>query len=142
PSSLRIIAAFGCAILFAVSSLFPAFYALGWIAFVPFLLGLQQCRSVWQAYGFGLLTGFMAWSFFTSSIAEFVTLFKGYSFFYSAGLASLYWFYCAQSFAIIAVLAYYARRGNAMLWVFPTVLALVLGLYPTIFPWQFGNSQS
>lgn len=137
-----LLAATACAFLFAAPALYPSLYILGWIAFVPFLLGLQHCRNAWQAYGFGLFTGYLAWGLFSYSIAEFVQLFKGYSLAHSIVLASLYWFYCAQSFAIIAVLTQVARRGNAVLWVFPTVLALVLALYPTIFPWQVGNSQS
>jgi apolipoprotein N-acyltransferase len=128
--------------MFAIPALFPKFYLLSWIAFVPFLLGLQRCRNARQAYGFGLLTGFVAFTLCTYWMAEFVRIFKGYSFVLSAGLASLYWLYCAQSFAIIAVLTHYGRRRNATLWVFPTVLALVLAFYPTLFPWQVGNSQS
>jgi apolipoprotein N-acyltransferase len=131
-----------CGALFAIPAMFPKFYLLGWIAFVPFLLGLQRCRSVRQAYGFGVLSGFVAFSLCTYWMADFVRIFKGYSYAHSAGLASLYWLYCAQIFAIIAVLTHYGRRSNAMLWVFPTVLALVLAFYPTLFSWQFGNSQS
>lgn len=136
------VAALSCALLSAFSALFPKFYLLGWIAFVPFLLGLQQCRSAWQAYGFGLLTGFLAFSLSTYWTAEFIRLFRAYSFAHSISLASLYWFYCAQMFAIIAVLTHYGRRGNAVLWVFPTVLTLVFAFYPTLFPWQIGNAQS
>jgi len=135
-------AALSCAFLSAISALFPKFYGLGWIAFVPFLLGLQQCRSARQAYGFGLLTGFLAFSLSTYWMAEFIRIFKAYSFVHSVSLASFYWFYCAQMFAGIAVLTHYGRRGNAVLWVFPTVLTLVFAFYPTLFPWQIGNAQS
>jgi apolipoprotein N-acyltransferase len=115
---------------------------LGWITFVPFLLGLQRCRSVWQAYGFGLLTGFFTFSLGTYWMVEFIQLYKGYSFVHSVSLTSLYWFYCAQQFAIIAALTHYGRRANAVLWVFPTALALVLALFPVPFPWQVGIAQS
>lgn len=135
-------AAMSCAALFAIPALFPKLYLLGWVAFVPFLLGLQRCRSVGQAYGFGALTGFVAFGLCTYWMAEFVRIFKGYSFVSSVGLASLYWLYCAQIFAIIAVLTHYGRRGSAVLWVFPTALALVLAFFPALFPWQLGNSQS
>lgn len=131
-----------CAVLFAIPMLFPEFYLLGWVTFVPFLLGLQHCRSAWQAYGFGLLTGFLACSFSAYWMAEFIQIFKAYSFIRSVGFASLYWLYCAQMFAIIAVLTHYGRRGNAVLWVFPTVLTLVFAFYPNLFPWQIGNAQS
>ena len=136
------VAATSCGALFAIPMLFPGFYLLGWITFVPFLLGLQRCRTAWQAYGFGLLTGFLACSLSAYWMAEFVRLFKAYSFAHSVGLASLYWFYCAQMFGIIAVLTHYGRRGNAVLWVFPTVLTLVFAFYPGLFPWQIGNAQS
>ncbi|MGI1680252.1 MAG: apolipoprotein N-acyltransferase [Cellvibrionaceae bacterium] len=140
------VAALSCAVLSAVSALFPEFYLLGWIAFVPFLIGLQRCQSTWQAYGFGLLTGFLAFSFSTYWMAEFIQLFRDYSFIHSVGLSSFYWFYCAQIFAVIAVLTHYlthlGRHGNAILWVFPTVLSLVFAFYPTLFPWQIGNAQS
>jgi apolipoprotein N-acyltransferase len=135
-------AALSCGALFAIPAMFPKFYLLGWTTFVPFLLGLQRCRSARQAYGFGLLTGFFAFSLSTYWMAEFIGLFKAYSFIHSVGLASLYWFYCAQMFAIIAVLTHYGRRGNAVLWVFPSVLTLVLAFYPVLFPWQIGNAQS
>jgi apolipoprotein N-acyltransferase len=115
---------------------------LGWITFVPFLLGLDRCRSVWQAYGFGLLTGFSTFCFGTFWMSEFIQIYKGYSFTHSVTLASLYWFYCAQMFAIIAVLTYYGRRGNAVLWIFPAALTVVLAFYPAVFPWQIGNAQS
>lgn len=136
------VAALGCASLSAASALFPKFYLLGWIAFVPFLLGLQRCHSAKQAYGFGLFTGLLAFGLSNYWMAEFIRLFKGYSLVHSISLASLYWLYCAQIFGIIAVLTHYGRRANAVLWVFPTVLALVFAFYPTLFPWQLGNAQS
>jgi apolipoprotein N-acyltransferase len=136
------LAALICGALYAIPTLFPKFYLLGWLTFVPFLLGLRRCRSVWQAYGFGLLTGFVAFSLCHYWMAEFIRIFKEYSYFDSVGLASLYWFYCAQAFGIIAVLTHYGRRGNAELWVFPTVLTLVFAFYPALFPWQIGNAQS
>lgn len=142
PWLLVLVLAPACGLMFAAPALYPSLYILNWFAFVPFLLGLQHCRSGWHAYGFGLVTGYLAWGIFSYSIAEFVQLFKGYSVLHSVGLASIYWFYCAQSFGIIAVLVNLARRANAVLWVFPTVLTLVLALYPAIFPWQVGNSQS
>lgn len=131
-----------CGALFAIPMLFPKFYLLGWITFVPFLLGLQRCRSAWQAYAFGVLTGFFACSLSAYWMAEFIQIFKAYSFVHSVGLASLYWLYCAQIFAIIAVLTHYGRHSNAVLWVFPTALALVFAFYPSVFPWQIGNAQS
>ena len=135
-------AALSCAVLLAVSALFPTFYALAWIAFVPFLLGLRQCHSAQQAYGFGLLTGFLTFSLSTYWMAEFIHIFKAYSYLHSASLASLYWFYCAQMFAIIALITHYGRRANTVLWLFPSVLTLMFAFYPTLFPWQLGNSQS
>ncbi len=137
-----LIAATSSGVLFAVPTLFPEFYLLAWLTFVPFLLGLQRCRNVRQAYGYGVLSGFVAFSLSTYWMAEFIRIFKDYSFASSVGLASLYWLYCAQMFAIIAVLTHYGRRGNAVLWVFPTVLTLVLAFYPVLFPWQIGNTQS
>ena len=136
------VAALSCGALVAITGLFPQVYLLGWITFVPFLLGLQRCRSVRQAYGFGLLTGFFTFSLGTYWMAEFIRMYKDYSFVLSVSLASLYWFYCAQQFALIAVLTHYGRRGNAVLWVFPTALALVLALFPVPFPWQVGLAQS
>jgi apolipoprotein N-acyltransferase len=131
-----------CGTLFAIPMLFPNFYLLGWITFVPFLLGLQRCRSAWQAYAFGVLTGFLTCSLSAYWMADFIRIFKGYSFLHSVGLASLYWLYCAQIFAIIAVLTHYGRRSNAVLWIFPTVLALVFAFYPSVFPWPIGSAQS
>jgi len=129
-------------VLFAVSALFPKFYAVAWITFVPFLLGLQQCRSARHAYAFGVLAGFVAFSLSMYWMAEFVQLFKGYSTLHSAALASLYWIYCAQIFAVIAVVTHYARRANTVLWVYPTTLTLVFAFFPTLFPWHVGDSQS
>ena len=134
--------AFSCGALIAIPGLFPNLYLLGWISFVPFLLGLQRCRTAWQAYGYGLLTGFFTFALGTFWMAEFIRIYKAYSFVHSVSLASIYWFYCAQQFALIAVLTHYGRRGNAVLWVFPTALALVLAVYPALFPWQIGTAQS
>lgn len=131
-----------CGVLFAATVLYPGLYLLGWLTFVPFLLGLERCRNARQAYGFGVLSGFVAFAVATSWMAEFIHIFKEYSYVHSASLASLYWLYCAQMFGIIAVLTHYGRRGNAVLWVFPTVLTLVLAFYPVLFPWQIGHGQS
>jgi apolipoprotein N-acyltransferase len=136
------VTALSCGALVAFTGLFPQLYLLGWITFVPLLLGLQRCQSTWQAYGFGLLTGFFTFCLGTFWMTEFIQLYKGYSLVHSVSLASLYWFYCAQQFAIIAVLTHYARLANAVLWVFPTALALVLALFPVPFPWQVGIAQS
>lgn len=135
-------AALSSGAMFGIPAMFPQFYLLAWVSFVPFLLGLQQCRTAWQAYGFGLLTGFFAYAIATYWMTEFIQLFKAYSYLHSISLASLYWVYCAQIYAIVAILSHYGRRGGAMLWVFPTVLALVFAFYPTLFPWQLGNNQS
>jgi apolipoprotein N-acyltransferase len=135
-------AAITCGTLFAIPAMFPELYLVAWIAFVPFLLGLQHCRGVRHAYVFGLLAGFVGFGLCTYWMAEFVRLFKGYSVGHSVVLASLYWLYCGQTFAVIAVLTHYARRGNAMLWAFPTALAVVLAFFPMLFPWRFGVSQS
>jgi len=142
PVLWRTFTAISCGALLGISALYPSLYLLGWVGFVPFLLGLQSCRSAWQAYGFGLLAGFVAFALSTYWMAEFARLLREYSFIHSVCLASIYWLYCAQLFAIIAVLTHYVRRGNAMLWVFPTILTLAFAFYPMLFPWQLGNAQS
>lgn len=136
------IAALTSAVLLGLSALFSNLFILTWVAFVPFLFGLNRCKNRKQAYGFGLFSGFVIFALSSYWMAEFIQLFKHYSLIKSIVLASIYWLYCSHLFALIAVFTHYFQRYNAILWVFPTLLALGFAFFPTLFPWQLGNGQS
>lgn len=132
-----LLTALGC----ALSSLFPSLHLLGWVALVPFYVGLQRCRGYRQSAWFGFITGLLTFGLSTYWMAEFITLFKNYRLVSAVAMASVYWCYCALIFVVVAIVTHRARQTRCELWLFPLALALVFAWFPVLFPWQLGNGQ-
>jgi apolipoprotein N-acyltransferase len=129
------------AALSALSSLYPGLFILGWIALVPFVVGLQLSQGLVRVCGFAFLTGLLTFGLSTYWMAEFITIFKGYSYAASIGLASVYWCYCALMFVVIGVVTHFGKQRGTQFWLFPLALSAVFAFFPVLFPWQLGNAQ-
>lgn len=128
--------------MLALSSLFPAFFVLAWVAFVPLLIALRQAQSLFHAYRLGLCAGLVLYAMSTYWMVDFIQLLDDYSLPISVGFASLYWFYCAQMLGLIATLNYYCRKNNSELWAFAVIVCAVFAFFPTLFSVQVGETQS
>lgn len=127
--------------LLALSSLYPALFALAWIAFVPLLIALRGA-DVKTAYGLGLLAGVALYVICTHWMVDFLMLLQGYSLPHSVALSAFYWFYCAHLIALTAVGTAILCRRFSPVWAFPLVLTVAFAAFPTLFTVQVGETQS
>ncbi len=117
-------------------------YWLTWLALVPLLFALEN-TSVGRAYVLGLLMGGVTFVLGMYWILDFIRISKGLGGAIAWGLAAVYWFYCAQLFAIFcAVFRWVSKHsGWPLLVLFPLLLTLVSTLYPMLFAMRLSESQ-
>ncbi len=119
------------------------FFLCGWFCFVPLLIALDN-RSNIQAYLIGSTTGFIALSIGFYWITSWAENAIRTPFPFSILFNLLYAFCVGQSFGLIAVLYCWIRRK--LQWdemvIFPVVFVSVLSLFPMIFEFKIGDSQS
>jgi apolipoprotein N-acyltransferase len=128
--------------MLAMASLYPAYYALAWVAFIPLLHGLHKSGSVYHAYKLGLVSGMTLYGMSTYWLVDFILIFKEYDQVAAVAASSLYWFYCAHMIAIISVLTWYSKRIYPLVWLFPVLVVIAFAYYPTLFSAQVGDTQS
>ncbi|MES9991363.1 MAG: apolipoprotein N-acyltransferase [Candidatus Thiodiazotropha sp.] len=129
-------------ILLAISSLYPSFFLLTWIAFIPLVFAVQNSQSLLSAYILGLCSGFTLYSISTYWLVDFIMIFKGYGTITSVALSSLYWIYCAQMLALVSALTWHYKKYYSLIWLFPILITIAFAYYPTLFSVQVGETQS
>ncbi|WP_171909935.1 apolipoprotein N-acyltransferase [Aquisalimonas asiatica] len=130
-------------LLLSLPFLLPQAFVAGWVALVPLLMALEN-RSLKGAWLLGLVAGLTAWASGTYWMADFFSLFKGYSAPWHTAAAAVYWLYAAQAFALAALALQWLRRvtGLSDLLLVPIVFVGVLNLFPVLFPLRPGEGQS
>ena len=91
------ISAIGLGISFVNDDLF----LLPWICFIPFLFALKDV-TVKRAYCLGLIFGGIFFVIASFWIVGFLLKMSDITVAYAISLASVYWIYCAQQFALLA----------------------------------------
>lgn len=130
-------------VLLGLPYLYPDLFLLSWLAFVPLLFALRMA-TLKQAYWIGLLFGAgfypLAWYWFV----EFAQVLKGYPFALALLLSCLFWLYCAQLTALLALGYHFLQRHLPVtpLLLFPLCVVTAWSLWPMLFPVQLGESQS
>lgn len=133
--------------LVAVPFLSSGFYGLIWVAFVPLLLAIEQA-GLRASYGLGLASGLMFSMIAGYWITDFLVIAKGYSAAPSLLLGMIFWLFCAQATALIALALNALRRLSQRFLavhdfvLFPLVLAAVYGLMPMLFPFHPADTQT
>ncbi len=129
-------------LLLALPALNPDWYLAGWIGFVPLLIALQGA-SIARAYLVGTCTGFILYSCIAYWIADYIHLFKGVPYGQGVLWGALFWLYCSQLMAALAVAATWLKRLEVTdLVAFPLLSVLIFALFPMLFSVQLGEGQS
>src|SRR2546428_6009733 len=138
--SSKFLACFFSAALLALPYLFPPFFPLSWVAFVPLLWAVQHV-TIRQGLLFGWLTGIIAhlvgfyWLNYT------IKVFGGYSYELSAVIFLLFGAYSGLPFALFTLLV--RRCGFGPLSLFPALFWVAIEFwFPSLFPWHLAGSQS
>ena len=130
-------------ILLSLSFLDATYYFFAWFAFVPFLMAINKA-SLLRSYFLGFLSG-LVFSISTAYwIVNFLILSKGYSFGLSVLWSLVFWLYCAQLSAFIALVFIFLkhRRKVHEFILFPLVIVTVYSAFPMLFTVRLGESQS
>src|SRR2546427_3154299 len=138
--SSKFLACFFSAALLALPYLFPPFFPLSWVAFVPLLWAVQHV-TIRQGLLFGWLTGIIAhlvgfyWLNYT------IKVFGGYSYELSAVIFLLFGAYSGLPFALFTLLVRLCGFGPLSL--FPALFWVAIEFwFPSLFPWHLAGSQS
>lgn len=121
----------------------PTLYFLPWFALVPFLYALRGCSLI-AAYAMGLLFGMVLFIGILYWVVPFLQLANELSNWMALLLGFLYWLYCAQSFALLAVgLRWVGMGRKGCEWFFLPLLGTVITHhFPMVFPGDFSLTQS
>jgi apolipoprotein N-acyltransferase len=130
------------ALTLSASFIYEDLFFLPWVCFVPFLMALEGV-SIKRAYCLGLVFGCVFFAIASYWVVGFLKQISSISFSYAALLASSYWVYCAQQFALLAaVIVWFSKRQAKSEWLslslFSTLLFYTL---PMIFPADLSVTQ-
>lgn len=138
--SSKFCAAVATSVFLAIPFLFPSFFVLAWIAFVPLFWVIEGARIRdallwgWLVGGIANLVGFY-WLPYT------IRVFGGFSYGASVVIFLLYVLLEAVQFALFA---FFVRIvGFGPLFLFPALLWIAFEFFfPHLFPWHLANTQA
>lgn len=141
--TLPVLAVLLSALLWVIAFHCSMFFVLPWFGLVPFLWALQR-TSVAGAYGFGLLFGFILFLGITYWIAPFFSKINDWPLIAAFFLVGLYWFFCAQIFALLAMLLrlLQPRWVGAQWWALPVLGTVAFHQFPWVFAGDLSLTQS
>lgn len=118
-------------------------FLVTWVGLVPFLFSLEGV-SIKRAYCLGAVFGCLFFAIGSYWIVGFLQQMSGLKLAYCILLASVYWFYCAQLFAVLACLVVlFARWRPGSEWLsFPLFGTLLFFALPVVFPADLSITQS
>ena len=130
-------------LLLSIPFLSPSHYWLAWIGFVPLLIAIKD-TNLRRSYCLGSIAGLVFSISAGYWIIDFLMLSKGYTALLSTLFAILFWLYCAQIIALIALLytAIKQRINMHDYLLFPLILVSIFSAYPMIFTVHLGETQS
>lgn len=138
--SSKFYAVIATSVFTAIPFLFPSFFALAWIAFVPLFWVIEGARIRdallwgWLVGGIANLVGFY-WLPYT------IRVFGGFSYPLSVIVFLLYALLEALQFALFALLVRIVGFGP--LFLFPALLWIAFEFFfPHLFPWHLANTQA
>jgi apolipoprotein N-acyltransferase len=130
-------------VLLSLSVLDAGHYLFAWIAFVPFLIAINGA-SLRKSYWLGFISGL---AFCISAgywVVDFFMLSKGYDLSLSVVWSLIFWLYCAQLNAIIALTFSWLKRRSSVheFILFPLIMVTLYAAFPMLFTVRLGESQS
>ncbi|MES2673826.1 MAG: apolipoprotein N-acyltransferase [Pseudomonadota bacterium] len=130
------------ALSLAASVINENLFLLTWVGLVPFLFSLEGV-SFKRAYGLGAVLGYLFFAISSFWIIEFLQKSSELKLAYCVLLASIYWFYCAQLFALLACLIVGLARWRPQSQWFSLALcgSLLFVALPVVFPADLSITQ-
>lgn len=130
-------------LLLSLSFLDEGYYLFAWVAFVPLLWAINGVGLL-RAYGLGLISGL---AFCLSAgywIVNFLMLSKSYELSSSIAWSLVFWLYCANLNALVAVVFNWLRRRTRVhdFILFPLVIVTAYSAFPMLFTVRLGESQT
>lgn len=130
-------------LLLSLSFLDEEYYLFAWVAFVPLLWAINGVGLL-RAYGLGLMSGL---AFCVSAgywIVDFLMLSKSYELSSSIAWSLVFWLYCANLNALVAVVFNWLRRRTQVhqFILFPLVIVTAYSAFPMLFTVRLGESQT
>lgn len=130
-------------ILLGLAHINAELYLISWVALLPLLiathkLNLKQTYFLGAVYGLGLYTVGAFW------IVDFLYLFKSYEGGQNYLFSSLFWIYCAQMPACLALTYQWLKQKSPIpdTLLFPCVTVFYFACFPVLFSAQLGETQS
>ncbi len=119
-----------------------AYYPFAWVAFVPLLLAVENLSRA-NIYVLAVLGGFIGYLAATYWLVDFIEISKGYSDSQAILLASVYWLYCAHSFAFLLLAFDWLKRNTRVseFFLFPALIVVLNSYFPMLFAMRLGESQ-
>jgi apolipoprotein N-acyltransferase len=130
-------------VLLSLAFLDADLYLFTWVAFIPFLMAIQGA-STHRTYCLGLISG-LAFSISAAYwLIDFLMLSKGYDLNLAILWSLVFWFYCAQLSALIAVIFNWLKQRSPIheFLLFPLVVVTLYSAFPMLFTVRLGESQS
>lgn len=118
-------------------------YLLSWVALIPLLIAIEN-TNLKQAYFLGFVYGLGLYTVGAFWIVDFLHLFKSYEGAQNYAFSSLFWLYCAQMPACLAITYQWLRRQPIIptTVLFPAVTVFYFACFPVLFSAQLGETQS
>jgi len=129
--------------LLSLSFLDAQYYLVSWVAFIPFLIAINGA-SLPRSYYLGLVSGL---AFCISAgywVVDFLMLSKSYDLSLSIIWSLVFWLYCAQLSALIALIFNWLKQRSSVheFILFPLVIVTLYSAFPMLFTVRLGESQS
>jgi apolipoprotein N-acyltransferase len=126
--------------LLAAPFLFPPFFPLAWVAFVPLFRAIEQAPDIRRAAFLGWITGFAAHLLGFYWLVHTISVFGEFSYPISSVVFLVYAALQGIHMTLFAMLV--KRFGHGPLAVFPALFWIVLEFwFPFLFPWYLASSQ-
>lgn len=140
---LRAFIALSGGALLGIAHIYAQLFLLSWIALFPLLVAIHQ-TNLKQSYFLGFCFGIGLYTIGAFWIVDFLYLFKTYEGITNYSASALFWIYCAQMPACLAITYQWLSRQNILpnIIIFPSVTVFYFACFPVLFSAQLGETQS
>ncbi|GAA6133751.1 apolipoprotein N-acyltransferase [Oceaniserpentilla sp. 4NH20-0058] len=140
---LRTLLALVGGLLLGLSHINSDLFILAWVALLPLLIAIKG-TTLKESYFLGFVFGLGLYTVGAFWIVDFLYLFKSYAGAKNYIFSSLFWIYCSQMPACLALTYQWLSRNSPIpnVVLFPTVTAFYFACFPVLFSAQLGETQS
>ncbi len=130
-------------LLLSLAFLDAQYYVFAWFAYLPFLIAINGASLI-RSYCLGLIAGLVFVMSAGYWVMDFLMLSKGYGLGLSILWSLVFWLYCAQLNALVALGFTYLKQRSPVheFILFPLVIVTIYSAFPMLFTVRLGESQS